>query len=66
MTLWEFFNSTAGAASIVGLIVALGAWLNSRDTQRAIRQIHAKTQRTFLTRALQSKAREGSVIDSHV
>jgi hypothetical protein len=36
--IWEFFNTTAGAASIIGLIVRLGAWWSGRGTNRLIRQ----------------------------
>jgi hypothetical protein len=51
MTLWEFFNTTAGAASIFGVIVTLGAWWTSRSISRStnqlIREVHSDTQRTL-------------------
>jgi hypothetical protein len=42
--MWEFFNTTAGAASIIGLIVTLGAWWSGHGTNRLTRQVHADSQ----------------------
>jgi hypothetical protein len=42
--MWGFFNTTAGAASIMGLILRIGAWWSSRGTNRSTSQVHADTQ----------------------
>jgi len=48
---WEWFNTGAGAASIVGLIVTVGAVIQAAITGRATRRlqadIHASTQSTL-------------------
>jgi hypothetical protein len=45
---WDWFNTGAGAASIVGLIVTLGAvlqaYLTGRSTRRLQADIHVATQ----------------------
>jgi hypothetical protein len=54
--MWEFFNTTAGAATIVGLIVTLGTWWNSRGTHRLTRQVDPDTQQ--LLNAIDAHAHE--------
>lgn len=47
MTLWEFFNSTAGGASILGGILAIAGYVGARKTNRLIAQMHGETQTTL-------------------
>jgi len=47
MTLRAFFNPALVAASIVGVIVAIGAWLDSYDTKNMIREVHPETECTL-------------------
>jgi hypothetical protein len=47
MTLWEFFNSTAGGASILGGILAIAGYFGARKTNRLIAQMHGETQTTL-------------------
>jgi hypothetical protein len=48
---WEWFNTGAGVASIVGLIVTIGgviqALITGRSTRRLQADIHAATQTTL-------------------
>ena len=48
---WDWFNTGAGAASMVGLIVTLGAIMQAvitgRSTRRLQADIHASTQLTL-------------------
>jgi hypothetical protein len=52
----EFLNPIVGAASIIGLIVTLGTWWNSRGTHRLTSQVHADTQQ--LLNAIDAHAHE--------
>jgi hypothetical protein len=49
---WEWFNTGAGAASMVGLIVTIGgiiqAIITGRSTRRLQADIHASTQLTLI------------------
>jgi hypothetical protein len=54
--MWGFFNTTAGAASIIGLIVRLGTWWNNRGTHRLTRQVPGDTQQPL--NAINARAHE--------
>jgi hypothetical protein len=44
---WEWFNTGAGAASIVGLIVTIGSVISGWHLKRLQADIHASTQLTL-------------------
>ena len=44
---WEWFNTGAGAASIVGLIVTIGSIISGWHLKRLQADIHASTQSTL-------------------
>jgi hypothetical protein len=44
---WDWFNTGAGAASIVGLIVTIGSVISGWHLKRLQADIHAATQATF-------------------
>ena len=44
---WEWFNTGAGAASIVGLIVTIGSVISGWNLKRLQADIHASTQLTL-------------------
>jgi hypothetical protein len=52
----EFLNPIVGAASIMGLILRIGAWWSSRGTNRSTSQVHADTQQ--LLNAIDAHAHE--------
>ena len=56
MTWWDFFNSVPVAASILGAILGLVAWINTRATNRLIADGRAQTQ-AFL-REMDARAAE--------
>jgi hypothetical protein len=59
MSWWEFFNSVAGGASILGAILAVLGWVISRGTNRLIAQGDARTQEILA----QMEARTTAVLD---
>jgi hypothetical protein len=62
VTLWDFFNSTAGGASILGGILAVAGYFGARKTNRLIAQMHTETQTTL--RALgEGQTRLGDILE---
>jgi hypothetical protein len=43
MTWWDFFNSVPVAAGMLGAILGLVVWLNTRDVNRHIRAMRAES-----------------------
>lgn len=44
---WEWFNTGAGAASIVGLIVTIGSVVQGIVGHRTVKSMHRETQETL-------------------
>jgi hypothetical protein len=48
---WEWLNTAAGAASLLGLWVTIAAfvtgWVWTRSTTKLVREVHGETQRTL-------------------
>jgi hypothetical protein len=44
---WEWFNTGAGAASIVGLIVTIGSVIQGIVGHRTVQSMHRETQETL-------------------
>ena len=68
--MWDFFNTTAGGASILGVILALAGWASARHTNTLIATMDAHHQESLgklgeVLRQMEANAgtRHGAVMD---